>query len=59
MGSLANVNTRYFHNQISIWNEWMRHGNYDDYWQAQNVPKHLTQVKSSVCGIDGRRLVRR
>ena len=48
MGSLANVNTRYFHDQISIWDEWMRHGNYDEYWQAQNVPKNLTHVKPSV-----------
>jgi putative CocE/NonD family hydrolase len=48
MGSLANVNTRYFHNRISIWDEWMRHGNYDEYWQAQNVPKNLAHVKPSV-----------
>lgn len=48
MGSLANANSKYFHNQISIWDEWMQHGNYDDYWQAQNVPKNLTHVKPSV-----------
>jgi len=48
MGSLANANTKYFHNQISIWDEWMRHGNYDEYWQAQNVPKNLTHVKPAV-----------
>src|SRR5207253_2429964 len=33
---------------IKIWNEWMQHGNYDQYWQAQNVPKNLSHVKASV-----------
>ena len=48
MGALANANARYFHKRIRIWNEWMQHGNYDDYWQAQNVPKQMTHVKPSV-----------
>ncbi|HJQ25619.1 MAG TPA: CocE/NonD family hydrolase [Blastocatellia bacterium] len=48
LGALANANARYFHNRIRIWDEWMRHGDYDDYWQAQNVPKNLTHVKPSV-----------
>ncbi len=48
MGSLANANIKYFNNEIKIWNEWMQHGNYDEYWQAQNVPQHLKNVKPSV-----------
>jgi putative CocE/NonD family hydrolase len=48
MGAVANANTKYFHNQIPIWDEWMRHGDYDDYWQARNVPKQMTHVKPSV-----------
>src|ERR1051325_9765706 len=43
LGPLANANKKYFHNEIAIWNEWMKHGDYDEYWQAQNVPKKLTQ----------------
>lgn len=41
MGPLKNANTKYLKNQIAIWNEWMEHGDYDAYWQAQNVPQHL------------------
>jgi putative CocE/NonD family hydrolase len=48
MGSLANANEKYLKNEIAIWNEWMTHGDYDEYWQAQNVPKNLSHVKPSV-----------
>jgi putative CocE/NonD family hydrolase len=48
MGSLANANEKYLKNEIAIWNEWMTHGDYDEYWQAQNVPQHLKNVKPSI-----------
>jgi putative CocE/NonD family hydrolase len=48
MGPLANANKKYLHDEIAIWNEWMKHGDYDEYWQAQNVPKNLAHVKPSV-----------
>jgi putative CocE/NonD family hydrolase len=48
MGSLANANPKFLKGEIKIWNEWMEHGDYDEYWQAQNVPKNLTHVKPSV-----------
>src|SRR5262249_43472733 len=37
MGALPNAQ-KYMKNEIKIWNEWMEHGDYDEYWQAQNVP---------------------
>ena len=48
MGPLANANAKYFKGEIALWNEWMKHGDYDEYWQAQNVPQHLKGVKPSV-----------
>lgn len=48
MGPLANANAKYFKGEIAIWNEWMKHGDYDEYWQAQNVPQRLKSVKPSV-----------
>ncbi|MEW6126489.1 MAG: CocE/NonD family hydrolase [Acidobacteriota bacterium] len=48
MGSLANANEKYLKGEIKIWNEWMEHGDYDEYWQAQNVPQRLKNVKPSV-----------
>ncbi len=48
MGSLANANPKFLKGEIKIWNEWMEHGDYDEYWQAQNVPKNLSHVKPTV-----------
>jgi putative CocE/NonD family hydrolase len=43
MGALANADIKYFHNLNKLWDEWMEHGDYDSYWQAQDVPQHLTK----------------
>ncbi len=33
LGSLANVNKKYFHRQIPTWNDFLVHPNYDKYWR--------------------------
>ena len=53
MGPLSNANKKYLHDEIRIWNEWMTHGTYDEYWQAQNVPQHLTHVRPAVMTVGG------
>ena len=53
MGPLANANKKYLHDEIRIWNEWMTHGVYDEYWQAQNVPQHLSHVRPAVMTVGG------
>lgn len=45
MGPLPNANNLYLKDQIELWNLWMKHGDYDEYWQAQNVPQHLKKLK--------------
>ena len=42
LGSLKNVNEKYFHNKIPTWNNFVQHPNYDDFWQ-KNSP--LSYVK--------------
>jgi hypothetical protein len=37
LGSLKNVNEKYFHNTIPTWNNFVKHPNYDAFWQ-QNSP---------------------
>ena len=44
MGPLKNALTKYNMNQIPIWKEWMAHGDYDSYWQKQNVSQHLKRA---------------
>jgi putative CocE/NonD family hydrolase len=46
LGSLKNVNEKYFHNKIPTWNSFVQHPNYDSYWQ-KNSPLnyvHYPQV---------------
>ncbi len=52
MGALSNAQ-KYMKNEIKIWNEWMEHGDYDAYWQAQNVPQHLKKVTPAVMTVGG------
>ncbi|MBA3725132.1 MAG: CocE/NonD family hydrolase [Armatimonadetes bacterium] len=44
MGPLKNAAKNYGMDKIRLWNEWMAHGDYDEYWQKQNVPQHLKKV---------------
>ena len=37
LGSLKNVNGKYFHNKIPTWNDFVQHPNYDSFWK-QNSP---------------------
>lgn len=53
LGPLANANLKYFKGELRRWNEWMEHGDYDEYWQAQNVPQHLKRVTPAVMTVGG------
>lgn len=44
MGPIANSLTRYNMKQAKIWEQWLIHEDYDEYWQAQNVPQHLKKA---------------
>ncbi len=46
LGSLQNVNDKYFHNKVPTWNNFVNHPDYDSYWQ-KNSPldyDHSAQV---------------
>lgn len=43
LGSLANVNKKYFHNEIPTWNEFAANPNYDKYW-ARKAPVNYTDT---------------
>lgn len=42
LGSLKNVNSKYFHNKIPTWNSFVEHPDYDAYWQ-KNSPLNYVQ----------------
>ena len=42
LGSLKNVNEKYFHNKIPTWNNIVKHPNYDEFWQ-KNSPLNYVE----------------
>ncbi len=41
LGSLKNVNEKYFHNKIPTWNNFVRHPNYDNFWQNNSTLSYV------------------
>lgn len=53
VGALPNL-YKLFSGPRPIFDEWMTHGDYDEYWQKQNVPQHLKKVgKVAVMTVGG------
>lgn len=53
MGSLANVNEKFYKGRIAFWNDMLAHPNYDDWWKARNVPQHLSGIRPAVMTVGG------
>jgi len=41
LGSLKNVNEKYFHNKIPTWNNFVKHPNYDSFWQKNSTLSYV------------------
>lgn len=41
LGSLKNVNEKYFHNKIPTWNNFVQHQNYDAFWQKNSPLNYI------------------
>jgi len=53
MGPLANANQKFLKGSISFWNDMMKHGTYDEMWQAMNLRPHLKNIKPAVMTVGG------
>lgn len=53
LGPVSNVDKKYFHNRVPAWNEYMEHGDYDEYWKKQNVLQHLNDIKHPILNVAG------
>jgi len=53
LGPVSNVDKKYFHGRVPTWNEYMEHGDYDQYWQQQNVLQYLDDVRPAVLNVAG------
>ncbi len=53
LGSLANVDSRYFKGEVPFWREVIAHPSYDDFWRARNILPHLKNVAPAVMVVGG------
>ncbi|SKB82242.1 hypothetical protein SAMN05660226_03275 [Parapedobacter luteus] len=53
LGALPHVNERYFGDSVAFWNDLMRHGTLDTFWQAREIARHLHDVKPAVMTVGG------
>lgn len=53
MGPLYNADARYLKGQVAFWNEMMKHGNYDEFWQSRNIRQHVKNIKPAVMTVGG------
>lgn len=42
LGSLKNINSKYFQNKIPTWNSFVKHSSYDNYWQTNSPLNYVT-----------------
>jgi len=53
IGPLQNINRFYMNDSIRFWNDIVKHGTYDEFWQARNVLPHLTNIKPATLVVGG------
>ena len=52
-GPLANINEKYFKNDVPFWNDMMKHPNYDEFWQSRDIRRHFKNMKPAVMTVGG------
>lgn len=53
LGSLANVNPKYFKGERPTWNNFVEHPNFDAFWQRESVAQYLDRVTVPTLNVAG------
>ena len=53
LGPLSNINEKHFKNDIAFWNQITQHPDYDEFWQARDLRRHLKNIKPAVMTVGG------
>jgi putative CocE/NonD family hydrolase len=53
LGSLKNVNEKYFHHKIPTWNNFVRHPNYDSFWQKNSPLNYISYPQIPMMHVGG------
>jgi putative CocE/NonD family hydrolase len=51
LGPVSNINSKYLHNQIPTWDEYMEHGDYDEYWKKQSLLQYLDNITHPILNV--------
>ena len=53
LGPLPNANKKYFKDSVAFWNDMMKHGKWDDFWEARNILNHVKNIKPATLVVGG------
>ena len=53
LGSLENVNKKYFKGEFSSWNDFIEHPNYDNYWKRQSSLTNINYPEIPILHVGG------
>ena len=53
LGSLKNVNEKYFKNKLPAWNDFAKHSNYDEFWQKQSMLNTVRTAQLPILHVGG------
>jgi putative CocE/NonD family hydrolase len=53
LGALSNVNPKYFKGKMPTWNDFVKHPNYDEFWQKQAFTPYLNKVTVPMLNVAG------
>jgi len=48
-----NADRLYFQKSVPTWNDYMAHGDYNEYWKRQNILSHLENIRHPVLHVAG------
>jgi putative CocE/NonD family hydrolase len=53
LGSLQNVNEKYFHHELPTWNEFAAHPNYDSFWKKRSAMGYVPYPQTAMLHVGG------
>ena len=53
MGPIPNANALYMKNRVEFWNEILRHGSWDRFWEARDILPRLRGIKPAMLVVGG------
>lgn len=53
LGSLKNVNEKYFHNELPTWNDFTQHPNYDTHWKNRSAMGYVPYPQTALLHVGG------